>query len=559
MKKGQEYIGIIEEYEFPNKGVILHSEEAGITKVVVKDTLPGQTVRFVISKKRSGKCEGRLLEVLENSPLQDRAPFCESYIECGGCTYQKISYDNQLKLKGDMVKSIMDKAVRDDYVFEGILGSPIEWGYRNKMEFSFGDEFKDGPLALGLHKKGSFYDIVTVSSCRIVNGDYNVILMEVLDFFKKLGISFYHKLKHTGYLRHLVIRRAIKTGEILINIVTTGSFNNQPECEKYREDVIFEELKERILKLNLYGTVTGIIHTVNDSLGDVVQSDRTEVIYGREYIVERLLGLEFKISAFSFFQTNTLGAEVLYQKAREYVGETKDKVVFDLYSGTGTIAQVIAPVAKKVIGVEIVEEAVEAARENSLRNGLSNCFFIAGDVLKAVDDIEEKPDIIVLDPPRDGIHPKALEKIIDYGVEKLVYISCKPTSLARDLERLQDRGYRVDRGCAVDMFPQTGHVETVVLLSKLRPDDYVEVDLELDELDLTSAEKKATYQKIKDYVLDKYGVKVHTSYIAQVKRSYGLEMRKNYNKSKKVNPKVKLCTEEKERYITEALKYFDII
>lgn len=468
MKKGQEYVGIIEEYEFPNKGVVLYKEENSLTKVVVKGTLPGQTVRFLISKKRSGKCEGRLLEVLENSPLQDRSPFCENYIECGGCTYQKLSYDNQLKLKGDMVKSIMDKAVRDDYVFEGILGSPFEWGYRNKMEFSFGDEFKDGPLALGLHKKGSFYDIVTTSACRIVNDDYNAILMAVLDFFKELGIPFYHKLKHIGYLRHLVIRRAVRTGEILINIVTTGDFNAQPECRKYREDVVFENLKDRILKLDLYGTVAGFIHTVNDSMGDVVQSDRTDVIYGREYITEKLLGLEFKISAFSFFQTNTLGAEVLYQKAREYVGETKDKVVFDLYSGTGTIAQVIAPVAKKVIGVEIVEEAVEAARENGLRNGLSNCSFIAGDVLKVLDDIEEKPDIIILDPPRDGIHPKALEKIIDYGVEKLVYISCKPTSLARDLERLQDRGYRVDRVCAVDMFPQTYHVECVVLMSKVQ-------------------------------------------------------------------------------------------
>lgn len=466
MKKGQEYVGRIEEYEFPNKGIVFYKEEDSLTKVVVKDTLPGQTVRFLVSKKRSGKCEGRLIDVIEDSPLQDRAPFCEYYGQCGGCTYQKVSYDNQLKLKGDMVKSIIDKAVRADYIFEGILGSPFEWGYRNKMEFSFGDEFKEGPLALGLHKKGSFYDIVTTSACRIVNVDYNAILMTVLDFFKELKFPFYHKLKHTGYLRHLVIRRAVKTGEILINIVTTGDFGSQPACRKYSENGIYEELRERLLKLDLYGTVKGILHTINDSLADAVQSDRTDVIYGEEYITEKLLGLEFKISTFSFFQTNTLGAEVLYQKAREYVGETKDKVVFDLYSGTGTIAQVIAPVAKKVIGVEIVEEAVEAAKENALLNGLDNCSFIAGDVLKVLDDIEEKPDIIILDPPRDGIHPKALGKIIDYGVDKMVYISCKPTSLARDLEVLQDRGYRVERVCAVDMFPQTGHVETVCLMSR---------------------------------------------------------------------------------------------
>ena len=198
----------------------------------------------------------------------------------------------------------------------------------------------------------------------------------------------------------------------------------------------------------------------------MVQSDKTDILYGKDYITEKILGLQFQISAFSFFQTNSLGAEVLYNKAREYVGETRDKVVFDLYSGTGTIAQMLAAVAKKVIGVEIVEEAVEAARENAALNGLGNCEFIAGDVLKVIDGIEEKPDLIVLDPPRDGIHPKALEKIIDFGVDRIVYISCKPTSLARDLAVMQDRGYKVEKVCAVDQFAMTGHVETVCLLSK---------------------------------------------------------------------------------------------
>jgi len=197
-----------------------------------------------------------------------------------------------------------------------------------------------------------------------------------------------------------------------------------------------------------------------------VKSDRTDILYGQDYFYEEVLGLKFKISTFSFFQTNSLGAEVLYSKAREYVGETKDKLIFDLYSGTGTIAQLLASVAKKVIGVEIVEEAVVAARENAALNQLDNCEFIAGDVLKVIDSIEEKPDLIVLDPPRDGIHPKALDKIIDYGVDRIVYISCKPTSLVRDLVVLQERGYRVDRVCAVDMFPGTVHVETVCLLTK---------------------------------------------------------------------------------------------
>ena len=216
-----------------------------------------------------------------------------------------------------------------------------------------------------------------------------------------------------------------------------------------------------------------MLHIINDGLADVVQSDETRMLFGEEYIYEELLGLRFKISVFSFFQTNSLGAEVLYSKAREYIGDTKDMTVFDLYSGTGTIAQIIAPVARKVVGVEIVEEAVEAAKKNTELNGLHNCEFIAGDVLKVIDEIEDKPDMIILDPPRDGIHPKALQKIIDFGGDRIVYISCKPTSLARDLELLQAQGYQVEKGCAVDMFPGTVHVETVILLSRKAPDDVV--------------------------------------------------------------------------------------
>ena len=558
MKKGQLYEGTIETIEFPNKGILTYKEEDREYKVVIKGTLPGQKVRFQLSKKHSGKCEGRLVEVLEPSGLEDREPLCPHYAVCGGCSYQNMNYETQLKLKGDMVKHIIDQ-VCSDYEYEGILGSPMEVGYRNKMEFSFGDEYKDGPLALGLHKKGSFYDIVTVDECQIVQSDYNMILRIVLDFFKDRDIPYYHKMRHSGYLRHLVVRRAIKTGEILIHLVTTSTYAECGESKKISEEELLGQLKEKLLAADYFGSVAGILHTYNDSLADVVQSDRTDVLYGRDYITEKILGLEFKISAFSFFQTNSLGAEVLYSKAREYVGETKDKVVFDLYSGTGTIAQMLAAVAKKVIGVEIVEEAVEAAKQNAALNGLENCEFIAGDVLKVIDEIEEKPDLIVLDPPRDGIHPKALEKIIDFGVDKLVYISCKPTSLARDLVILQERGYKVDRVCAIDQFPMTVHVETVVLLSQQKPDDTIEIDLDLDELDATSAETKATYQEIKDYVLKEFGLKVSNLYISQVKRKCGIEVGENYNLPKSENARVPQCPKEKEEAIKAALKYFAMI
>jgi 23S rRNA (uracil-5-)-methyltransferase RumA len=262
-------------------------------------------------------------------------------------------------------------------------------------------------------------------------------------------------MRHEGYLRHLLVRKAKKTGEILVDLVTTTQ-------------VIFDltEYAAVLKGLDYEGELVGILHTSNDSLSDVVANDGTEILYGRDYITEELLGLRFKITPFSFFQTNSLGAEVLYDKVRSYVGSVDNKTVFDLYSGTGTIAQILAPVAKKVVGVEIIEEAVEAAKVNAGLNGLSNCEFIAGDVLKVIGDLTDKPDIIILDPPRDGIHPKAIGHIIDFGVDNIVYVSCKPTSLARDLEIFEERGYKMVKACCADMFPAAAHCETVCLLSK---------------------------------------------------------------------------------------------
>lgn len=458
MKKGEIYEGYVERLEFPNKGIVVIDGE----KAIVKNALPGQKVRFAINKKRNGRCEGRLLEVVEMSPLESEDGRCQHFGICGGCLSQSIPYEEQLKIKAQQVKELVD-SVCGDYCFEGIKGSPVSEGYRNKMEFSFGDEYKDGPLALGMHRRGSFYDVVTVEGCRIVHKDFTDILGATREYFGELQVGFYKKLQHVGYLRHLLVRRAVKTGEILVALVTS----TQTELLPGEEAVILENWKKRLLELELTGTFAGILHIKNDSLADVVQSDETEILYGQDFFYEELLGLRFKISPFSFFQTNSLGAEVLYETARGYVGDTKDKVVFDLYSGTGTIAQIIAPVAEKVVGVEIVEEAVEAARDNARLNGLDNCEFIAGDVLKVIEDLTDKPDLIILDPPRDGVHAKALDRIINFGVERIVYISCKPTSLVRDLVVLQERGYRVEKVCAVDMFPSTANCEVCCLMSKI--------------------------------------------------------------------------------------------
>ena len=277
MKKGQEYIGIVDKVDFPNKGLINYAEEDGrVTKVVVKGGIAGQKVRFMLSKKRSGKCEGRIMEVLEKAPSENRIPPCPHFESCGGCTYQQLEYDNQLALKSSMVKDIID-AVCSDYEYEGILGSPIEWAYRNKMEFSFGDEYKDGPLALGMHKKGSFHDIVTINDCRIVNEDYNTILKATLKYFEDKDIPFYHKMRHTGYLRHLLIRRSVKTGEVMVDLVTSSAYSECGAAATLSEEEMLKGLQDIYTGLSLNGKLVGFLHTVNDSLSDVVQSDRTDI------------------------------------------------------------------------------------------------------------------------------------------------------------------------------------------------------------------------------------------------------------------------------------------
>ena len=564
MKKGQVYEGVIESVEFPNKGIVNVSQED--RRVIVKNGVPGQKVRFSVNKVKKGKAEGRLLEVIEKAP-QEIESACPHFGQCGGCTYQNLPYEEQVKLKESQVKSMMDEAVDGDYIWEGVLESPVRSEYRNKMEFSFGDEYKDGPLALGMHKRGSFHDIVNVCDCQIVDGDYRKILACTLECARKSGLPYYHRMRHDGYFRHLLVRKAVKTEEILIDIVTASEegFDSKPK-------EFLDKWAAALQALELTGKIVGILHTKNDSLADIVKDEGTEVLFGQDYFYEELLGLKFKITPFSFFQTNSLGAEVLYEKAREYIGDTNEKVVFDLYSGTGTIAQILAPVAKKVVGVEIVEEAVEAAKVNAKLNGLDNCAFWAGDVLKVIDELGEVPDLIMLDPPRDGVNPKALMKILNFGVDRLVYIACKPTSLARDLEMIQGRGYKVEKIACVDLFPNTVHVETVVLLSHKKPDGHINVKVEFGEdegkVPLDNIAKRAesykpkervTYKMIKEYIEAKYGFKVHTAYIAEVKRDLGLPMYDAPNAVEELKQPRKHPTAEKVEAIKDALKHFEVI
>lgn len=577
MKKGQQVEGVVTRVDFPNKGIVQTDDGDLIT---VKNVLEGQRILCVIKKTRKGKAEGRLLEVVKKSPLEMDVPACKHFDQCGGCSYQTLPYEEQVALKGRQIKRLLEPVLPEnsfDDLFEGVIPSPNQFAYRNKMEFSFGDAYFNGPLSLGMHKRGSFYDIVTVDGCQIIDEDMRCVLMETLAYFQERGANYYHKMRHEGYLRHLLVRKAAKTGEILVDLVTSSDARflqkdtTEPATEvqadalEALESELLQGWSKRLQEVSYDGKLTGVLHTRNDRPADVVEDQGTRVLFGQAYFYEELLGLRFRITPFSFFQTNSLGAEKLYETARDFItAENADilegKTVYDLYSGTGTIAQILAPVSGHVIGVEIVEEAVEAAKKNALENGLTNCDFIAGDVLKVIDEIEEKPDYIVLDPPRDGIHPKALDKIIAYGVESMIYISCKPTSLARDLEVLQASGYQVKRICCCDMFAGTPHVESVVLLSQQKADDYLEVEIDLDELDATSAETKATYEEIKKYVAEHNdGMKVSNLYIAQVKKKCGIELGQNFNLPKSENAKQPQCPKEKEDAIVEALKAFQMI
>ncbi|KAL7715110.1 RNA methyltransferase [Entamoeba marina] len=451
LTKKSKYEGVIECVEFPNKGIVsLYNK-----KVIIKNAIPGQKVSFQLLRVRQDTCPTCNVKVLEKSPIEDVEDLCAHREECGGCIYQSVSYEHQLEMKEKQVKKLLDETVKD-YIFDGIKGSPIVYGYRNRMDYTFGDAYKGGPLTCGLHKQNHYNDITTVYDCRITDKDYSKLLTHTLEYFTKKEIPFHNRIKHTGVLRNLMIRKAKKTNEILYILITT-SF----------QQLELDELKDSLLNLQLDGTLVGIIHCIFDNITDDCASEKTTVLYGRDHFFEELLGLKFKITPFSFFQTNSLGAEVLYNTVRSYVSSYPDSTVFDLYCGTGTITQMLAPVCKKIIGVEIVEEAVEAARMNSQLNKLTNCEFIAGDVLKVLDSLtENKPELIVLDPPRVGIHPKAIGKIIDFGASRIVYVSCNPVSLVKDLTIFIQNGYVVERISLVDMFPCTSHIETVCLLTK---------------------------------------------------------------------------------------------
>ena len=450
MKKGNEYILEVEDTEFPGYGI---ARVDGF-RVYLKNAIPGQKILGRITKKRKSYADAKKIEIVEDVSYKIE-PKCPHFNLCGGCTHQFISVDKQMELKEKQVLNLFQKADISDIKYTGIEASPEEFEYRNKMEFTFGDFEKGGELTLGMHIKEKSFGIVTVDECKLVDSDFRIILKTVLDYFRKKELSHYKIMAKEGYLRNLVVRKGKNSEEILISIVTTSQMQ-----------LDLNELKDILVNIKYEGKLTSVIHCVNDSLADMVAADTIEILYGRDYIYEELLGLKFKISPFSFFQTNSKGAEKLYSIVKEFMGDCSSKVVFDLYCGTGTIGQIAAKDAKKVVGIELIEEAVKAANENAALNGLNNCNFIAGDVAKVINEITETPDVIILDPPRPGVHKVALDYVLKFNAPTIIYVSCNPKSLVEDLKTILSAGYEIVETRLMDMFPNTPHVETVVKIVK---------------------------------------------------------------------------------------------
>ena len=433
--------GEIVERHFPNRSVV--KTEDG-TEIHVKGGLPGQKVGVRITRNRANNKKGKIVETLAPSPMET-APDCPHASICGGCMYQTLTYEKESALKKDMLDDLYGRDV--PYTM-----APQTYHYRNKMEYTFGDEEKGGPLTLGLHHKKGFYDIVSTSGCLLVPEDMETIRAEVERYFRERNTPFYHRMCHEGTLRYLVVRHARATDTYLVNLVTTS------------DPVDEDDFVTFLQSLNLKGTIASIYHTISDDWADAIKPEKILRLEGDDYLEERLLDLNFQIAPFSFFQPNPDTAKLIYEKARALAGREKG-VVYDLYSGTGTIGQILAQEAKEVIGIEIVESAVEDANRAAKANGIENARFLAGDVLELIDTLTTRPDLLVVDPPRDGIHPKAIDKLAALNAPRILYISCNPVTQKRDIEILEASGYKVEHLEAVDQFPRTAHVEAAILMT----------------------------------------------------------------------------------------------
>ena len=517
----------------------------------VKDAVIGDTVQVKVMKAKKNYAYAKLEKVLVPSPFRVQPP-CPFHRQCGGCQLQPLSYEKQLEFKQNKIRNNLIRIggfspEHIDACMEPIIGMEDPWHYRNKAQFPFGYD-KEGNVVTGFYA-GRSHNIIANTDCALGVEENKTVLETILAYMKKYGVSAYDETSGKGLIRHVLIRKGFASGQLMACVVING--NKLPE-----EKTLAEELWK-------IPRMTSVSINVNTERTNVILGKKVRVLKGKEKIEDTIGDVVFRISPLSFYQVNPIQTKKLYGQALEYARLTGEETVWDLYCGIGTISLFLAKKAKKVYGVEIVPEAIADAKENAARNGITNAEFFVGKAEEVLPRKYEEEgvyaDVIVVDPPRKGCDEKCLETMVRMRPERIVYVSCDSATLARDLKYLGEMGYEVRKWRGCDMFPGTVHVETVVLLSKLKVDHHIEIELKMDELDLTAAESKATYDEIKAYVLNKYGLKVSQLYIAQIKRKCGIIERKNYNVSKKEDAKVPQCPPEKEAAIMDALKHFQMI
>ena len=537
LAKNQEHTVTIEGYGEGGMGVARIDGRV----VFVHGALRGEKCRVLILKTLKSVAFAKVLEVIE--PSSERiTPDCPYFPRCGGCTYRHIRYEEELRLKKQRVQDNLSRIGGSDVTVEEILGARDTLRYRNKAQYPVS---KDG--AVGFYRART-HEVIECEHCLLVKPEADAAAEALREYMQSCRVAGYDEKTGRGLVRHLYVR-SNAAGESLVCVLVNGD-------KLPKEDRLVTLLRDACPKC------TGIVLGTNTKKGNVILGDRYRTLWGSDRLEDTLCGKTFRLSVPSFYQVNRVQAERLYAKAIEFASLTGQETVLDLYCGAGTITLALSDHAKKVLGAEIVPEAIDDARENAVRNGIKNAEFFCGDasdVAKKLAQEHLRPDVITVDPPRKGLAPDVVESIAAMQPERVVYVSCDSATMARDVKRFAALGYKAKRACTVDLFPRADHVETVCLLSKLHAKQHIEIDLSMDELDLTAAESKATYDEIKAYVLEKYGLKVSSLYISQVKRKCGLDVGQNYNLPKKEDAKVPQCPPEKEAAIIEALKHFQMI
>lgn len=537
LRKGGLHTAAVEGYSSEGLGIV--RLEGAV--VFVPQAVRGETIDLKITRVMKTHALGEIVKVRAPSP-ERAVPDCPYYGKCGGCDFRHLSYAEELWAKRQRVQDALTRIGGSDVRVEGILGAKNPDHYRNKCQYPVGPSGEIGFFQARTHR------VVPVERCLLQPEVCDRTAKAVGSWMKRYQVPAYDESTGKGLIRHIYVRTS-RQGESLCCVVAAGR-------------KVPREAELAALVLAAAPKTVGVVLNVNTKKGNVILGDQYRTIWGQDFIMDTLCGLEFKLSVPSFYQVNRDQAEVLYGKALEFAALTGEETALDLYCGAGTITLCLAGRVKRAIGAEIVPAAIRDAEANAARNGVRNAEFFCGDAADTAAMLEAqglRPDVITVDPPRKGLSPEVIASAAAMGPERIVYVSCDPATLGRDVERFAGYGYRAVRAAAVDMFPGTRHVETVVLLSQRKADDHIVVDLDLDELDATSAEMKATYDEIKAYVLEKYGLKVSSLYIAQTKEKLGIRERECYNKPKSEDSHQPQCPPEKEAAIRAALAYFKMI